>query len=112
MRAAAAAAAAAGSFESGVLEPMGLRSGLLSRSAVARDEGDLERRSKREGRFGSVWSNLERLRGSSAISDQGKKIINRVKLKSVESTVKVNRKIKLSRVGARAEKVMCLMKVK
>ena len=66
MRAAAAAAAALGSSLSAAL-PVGLRDemGLRVRSLPERTGGDRERRSKRDGLLGSVWSKRERFRGSS-----------------------------------------------
>lgn len=73
MRAAAAAAAALGSSLSAAL-PVGLRDemGLRVRSLEWRAGGDLERRSKRDGRLGSVWSKRERFRGSSDMTSDGR----------------------------------------
>jgi hypothetical protein len=72
MRAAAAAAAALGSSLSAL--PVGLcdEMGLRVRSLAGRAGGDLERRSKRDGLLGSVWSKRERFRGSSDIVADGR----------------------------------------
>jgi hypothetical protein len=74
MRAAAAAAAALGSSLSAAALPVGLREemGLRVRSLAWRAGGDRERRSKRDGRLGSVWSKRERFRGSSDMVSDGR----------------------------------------